>query len=354
MVYYLANTHTNIINLSQTTHKTEKIKMSTYKTLAKTQSKDFVILNLTDTQLSNEEWNDGHQNRKILEYTITELIRRSKPDLITISGDIAWAGNNIAYDKFADFIESFHIPWAPIFGNHDNQGGPELVDYVATRYMKRQHCLFEKGDPALGNGNYVITITEQGNLITALLLLDSHDKEHYLDESGKECEAWSKLTPAQIEWYKEQVRHLKALGCKDSILITHIPINAYRAASSCAYKKSVKLQELTLSETLGDECWEDGYKDSTGVQYEDISSFPLDDGVFAAVKEMGLTKHVIAGHDHCNNWMIRYEGIQLIFALNTGPGCYWNPILNGGTVIQITEDGVKDIHHEYVDVSHLI
>ena len=89
--------------------------MPTQKILQKRQGKDFIILNLTDTQLSNEEWDEGHPNRKILEYTITELIQRSNPDLITISGDIAWAGHDIAYDKFADFIESFHIPWAPIF-----------------------------------------------------------------------------------------------------------------------------------------------------------------------------------------------------------------------------------------------
>ena len=328
--------------------------MPTQKILQKRQGKDFIILNLTDTQLSNEEWNEGHPNRKILEYTITELIQRSKPDLITISGDIAWAGNDIAYDKFADFIESFHIPWAPIFGNHDNQGGPELVENVATRYMKRPYCLFEKGDPALGNGNYVVSIAENDELITALLLLDSHDRENYVNVDGKEYEAWSKLTPAQIEWYKEQIQLLKEKGCKDAVLITHIPINAYRQASACAFKKDINLKEITPTQSLGGECWEDGYKESIGVQYEDISSFPLDDGVFSAVKETGLTTHILVGHDHVNNWMIRYEGINLIFALNTGPGCYWNPILNGGTVISITDDGVKDVHHEYVDVSHLL
>ena len=37
--------------------------------LNKTAGRDFVILNLTDTQLSNEEWADGSQKRAILEYT---------------------------------------------------------------------------------------------------------------------------------------------------------------------------------------------------------------------------------------------------------------------------------------------
>ena len=52
------------------------------KALNKQRDKDFKILNLTDTQLSNEEWAEGHKHRAILEYTLTELVERVKPDLI--------------------------------------------------------------------------------------------------------------------------------------------------------------------------------------------------------------------------------------------------------------------------------
>ena len=41
----------------------------------------------------------------------------------------------------------------------------------------------------------------------------------------------------------------------------------------------------------------------------------------------------------------------MIFALKTGLGCYWNPILNGGTVLKVNETGVCEVHHEFVDVS---
>ena len=39
----------------------------------------------------------------------------------------------------------------------------------------------------------------------------------------------------------------------------------------------------------------------------------------------------------------------MVYALKTGAGCYWEPELNGGTVVKIGKDGVKDIYHEYVD-----
>jgi len=54
------------------------------------------------------------------------------------------------------------------------------------------------------------------------------------------------------------------------------------------------------------------------------------------------------GHDHNNNWIIRHRGIRFVFSLKTGPGCYWEPELNGGTVIKITSNGIGDIYHEYV------
>ena len=134
-------------------------------TLQKTPGKDFKILNLTDPQLSNGEWAEGHQNRDILIHTLTELVKTVDPDLITITGDLSWAGNHDAYDALADLLDTFGKPWAPVWGNHDNQGGAETVDMVATRYLTHPLCVYEKGDPSLGNGNYVVAIEENGKVV---------------------------------------------------------------------------------------------------------------------------------------------------------------------------------------------
>ena len=322
--------------------------------LQKKPGKDFVVLNITDTQLDNAEWGDGHVNRQILEYTVTELIKRTQPDLITVSGDLAWAGNEHAYKMLALFLESFNIPWAPIWGNHDNQGGAEIIEKVANEYLTMPHCVYEKGDPAFGNGNYVIGIEENGKLVEAIFMLDSHDREKCVDENGTEQVFWAKLTKAQIAWYKEQADALKAKGCKDSTIILHIPIYAYRLAAGAAYKASIERKEVTIEQADGTECWNDGYTDSVGVQHEAISSHEFEDGVFEVIKEKAFTKHVVAGHDHVNNFMISYEGVKLIFALKTGAGCYWEPTLNGGTVLKINSDGVYNVAHEYVDISQII
>lgn len=322
--------------------------------LKKNPNKDFIILNLTDPQLGDPEWEDGHVNRRIVEHTITQLVEKVQPDLITVSGDLAWAGYDHAYQMFGSLIESFQIPWTVVWGNHDNQNGAEYIEKLANMYMQFPHCLYEKGDSALGNGNYVIVIEENEKPVEALIMMDTHNQDDYVDAEGNTQRVWSKLTPAQIEWYKEQVRGLKEMGCKDSSVILHIPIHAYSLASAAAYKTDVKLNELTLEQSYGKECWNEGYEDSVGVQYEGIACYPDDEGMFAAIKEMDNTKLVIAGHDHVNNWMIRYEGVLLVYGLKVGPGCYWNSRLNGGTVLKINENGVFEVSHEYVDVSKIM
>ena len=83
-------------------------------TLNKTKDKDFIVLNLSDPQLGNGEWDEGHQNRRILTETVKILVDRVHPDLITVSGDLSWAGNTAAYEQLASFLDSLQIPWAPV------------------------------------------------------------------------------------------------------------------------------------------------------------------------------------------------------------------------------------------------
>ena len=323
------------------------------KILQKRPGKDFVVLNLTDTQLANCEWEDGHINRRILEYTVTELVDRLQPDLITLSGDLAWAGHAEAYDKLAAFLDGFGIPWSPVWGNHDNQEGPEHIAGVVERFSKCKNFCYESGDPAIGNGNYVICIEEEGRVVSAIVMMDSHDREPHTNAAGETWNQWARLTKPQLAWYTRQMEGLKEQGCQDVSVIMHIPIYAYRLATKAAYKATVDHEKLTLEESLGVDCWNEGYTGSIGVQYEGIGSYPEDDGALEVFQNSGITKRILSGHDHVNNWIIRYEGIQMVYTLKTGPGCYWRPSLNGGTVLKIGEKGVYDVVHEYVDASHI-
>ena len=69
------------------------------KILEKKKDKDFIILNLSDPQMSDNEWKKGHAYREIIEYTVKELVKRINPDLITITGDVAWAEHYTSYEN---------------------------------------------------------------------------------------------------------------------------------------------------------------------------------------------------------------------------------------------------------------
>ena len=322
--------------------------------LKKKKEQDFVILNLTDTQLSDKEWEEGHIARNVLTHTVTSLIERIQPDLITITGDLAWAGHHHSYEMLAELLDSFSIPWAPVWGNHDNQGGVEEIEHVISIFEKYKNFTYERGEPSLGNGNYVIAVEEDGTPVEALIMMDTHDRLPFTLPNGETKKAWAKLSAEQLDWYSLQIDTLCELGCKEATLVTHIPIFAYKEAFYSAWKGVRPEKDVTYEESTNPELWNDGYKSSFGVKHEGVGSYPAEDGALDVILSCGLTKNLICGHEHVNNYVVEHKGIRFIYALKTGMGCYWEPCLNGGTVLRVNSDGVYEVSHEYVDISHLL
>lgn len=304
------------------------------KTFSKDASKDFVVLNLSDPQMGDENWGENSPHQAILEHTIRELVSRVHPDLITITGDVAWAEHYASYENLANLLDSTGIPWAPVWGNHDHQCGEGPLKKAADLLKAHPLCLLEDGDPAMGFSNYILTITENGQPVTALFMVDSHNSTE-VEENGEKRWAYDKLWPTQIDWIDTQATSLKQQGYKDGMMFLHIPLYCYRPAALTVFPGNCDAEA------------------ACGVQYEPVFSHPYDEGALDMIHRSGLITHVLAGHDHSNNFMIDYEDIRLMFAAKTGAGCYWNEKLNGGTVIRINSDGIYDAHHEFVNVAHI-
>ncbi len=315
---------------------------------------DFCILNLTDPQLTAEEWENDNKTGNIFKHTTESLIERVKPDLITLSGDLSYAGDFVSYKNFADYFDKFQIPWTCCFGNHDNQDGADSVEKVVSEYKKHKYFLFEDCDKSLGIGNFVILIEKNGKNAEGVIIMDTHDKVPYKSDAAGKNLAWGYLTKEQLCWYEKSVTQLKNMGCNDTMLITHIPIHAYNLAAKAAFKNPQNDKSITLEQSYGKEVWNKGYENSYGVWHEPLSTYPDDEGAFDLISELGSTKTVICGHNHINNWVSEYFGVRFVFATKTGCGSYWEPDINGGTVISVNDNGVNSVHHEYVDVSDLL
>ena len=315
--------------------------------IEKDPNRDFLILNFSDPQLTDSEWNEDAG--AIVTGTVKELTERVRPDLITLSGDLAWAGHRDSYARLADLMESCGVPWAPVFGNHDNQNGQEEVDSTLEIFSARKGFLFERGDPSLGCGNYVIAITEGGKPLHAVFMTDTHNLKPAVSPEGEAYKDWSDLNAEQIAWYEKTAAALKADGCPETTVIMHIPCYSFRQAFAAALKPGIDPLSVDPTDGAQTECWNEGYEDSFGVAFDGVSSYPVDNGFLDSVIAVGSTKTIICGHNHTTDFSVPYRGVRHVFSLKVGPGCFWDEKLNGGTVVRIDSNGHAEARHEFVD-----
>ena len=312
-----------------------------YVEIKKNPEEDFVILNLTDIQLGEENvfGKDGDYTKEL----ITKLVNEKKPDLITLSGDNAWG--YISYLEVIELIDSFGIPWAPVMGNHDGEGtGTEF--WAAYTLSKAENCLFQFGPEDMGYGNYIINITENDKIIHTLFMMDTHSNADFVVD-GETVGGYDHLWDNQQEWYKLAVNGIKELNggeVVESTVIFHIPVREYIDAWN----------EVSINQTEENPHGEGDAKNKLflfGARTEDCCPAPVNNGFFTLCKELGSTKNILVGHDHVNDYSVMYEGIRLSYSLKSGFGSYWTPEMIGGTTLNINSAGDVDIENHYYNLS---
>ncbi len=291
-------------------------------------NKDFVILNFADIQCHDGE--AFSQVGEFYEETIDKLIKKVQPDLITLTGDNAF--DPMAYLKLIKFLDSYNIPWAPVMGNADHTG---LVSEFWADYQlaESKNCLFDYGPEGMGDGNYIVNITENGKIIHTIFCMDSRHEDEKIDFK------YDHFHEDQMAWYKWAVEGIKAEAGKavPSTVVMHVPVTEYQNAWDSVYNKETG--ELAPEYKGREFC---KVHEGMGTPYEN-------NGFFDLAKELGSTKYMICGHDHKNCFDINYEGITLIYGMKTGYGCYWERETNGGTTLTIGSDGLAKIDHHYID-----
>lgn len=318
--------------------------------LQKDPEKDFVVLNLTDIQLTDHDLSPFTPVAVQTFLYIDELIKRTNPSLITISGDIG-CGYARATHAIATFIDSYGIPFAPVFGNHDHEIHSADANYTAEIFASYEHCLFQKGPKNLGVGNYMIHIMEGTRLVHTFFMMDSHDHATFKVD-GEEVYGYDHFWNGenqQLDWYYWAVNGITAYQGEvvPSTVIAHIPLVQFKDAFENAWDYD-KAPNPYDCEDYKNGCYK--YDTAFGVFWDGkVNSAPVDNGFFALMQAMGSTEHFIVGHDHTNNYSVMYEGIRLTYALKTGAGCYWNKRLNGGTTITVGSDGHATVAHEYIE-----
>lgn len=310
------------------------------ETIEKRPGEDFKILQITDTQL----YMLLGDNKAALEMVET-LVTEQNPDLVVMTGDnVSALFTDTLVKKTIRCMDRLDVPWAPVFGNHDGEGRADLA-WQGEQYASAKNCLYRPGPSNVsGAGNYIVNVTENGNIVQSLIMMDSHNKVNYGTSSAD-----AYIEYDQIAWYRWAVEKAseKQFGeynpsdgkVIDSMTFFHIAIPEMKTAMAPYLDADGR---GSVPPELGFGCIEEG-----------IASPPVNSGLFDAVKEMGSTKYMFFGHDHANSASIVYEGIRLTYGMKTGPSPKpWNDAVDyGGTMITV-KDGSKDVTVEHIVAGH--
>lgn len=299
--------------------------------LIKEKGKEFRLLNLTDIHFSDYGYrmflNPEH------ELLMRRLIETEKPDMIMLTGDIVCGDESVYYSirHLTDLFDSYGIPWAPVFGNHDDESNCDL-NYLADVMMSSSCCLMKKGDPEMGVGNYIVNIAEKNddgslNVVSSLLFMDSHHSQ-----PNEKQQRW-------VKWACSGINALTDDQAEVSVIM-HIPLPEYQYA----YDAFCNPQTGKWAEGSN------GYgKCNEKICCErDANGDPVQRGFFNVLKEAGTVKHVICGHEHMNDFSVEYEGIRLTYCMKLGRSSGYQPGFNGGSVFTFDDKGIAKIEHKSI------
>ncbi|KAK2738766.1 hypothetical protein FQN57_006934 [Myotisia sp. PD_48] len=165
---------------------------------------------------------------------LDRLLEEEKPDLVVLTGDQVNGDTapdaQTAIYKFADVFIKHKVPYAAIFGNHDDEGD---LDRAASMALLEQlpYSLSQRGPKDIdGVGNYVVEVLSKGSSSAlTLYLLDSHK---YTPDQNK-YPGYDWLKPSQINWFRSTAQglvkeHQHYTHIHMNLAFIHIPVPEYR------------------------------------------------------------------------------------------------------------------------------
>lgn len=70
------------------------------------------------------------------------MVEEVQPDLMLVLGDTTLtARNDIEYERFVRQMDRYEVPWACVFGNHDDEGRADKAKLVDILLTSKMDCL---------------------------------------------------------------------------------------------------------------------------------------------------------------------------------------------------------------------
>ncbi|EGP92254.1 unnamed protein product [Zymoseptoria tritici ST99CH_1A5] len=216
---------------------------------------------------------------------IEKILDDEKPDMVVLSGDQvegpqAPDTQSAIFKMVAPLVER-SIPYAAIFGNHDDEGSQSLRRPAQMSILETLPFSLSEAGPAEadGTGNYYVEVMAHSNQHSALTLymLDTHS----LSPDEKKYHGYDWIKPSQTKWFKTTSQelkrsraHIKYSHIHMDMAFIHIPLPEY------AEKANIR---------AGGE-WKEG-----------VTAPGYNSHFYDALHEEGVVS-VGCGHDHVNDY----------------------------------------------------
>ncbi len=307
----------------------------------------FVILQVSDAQ-------DMHIPRRGMFKMLNKVYDRVKPDLIVLTGDNI-LGNHIndapignrqnvktkegtlkrmkkALGYLLDPIEKRKIPFAFIYGNHDDKNCITKKEQ-AEIYGGYEYCVpYNLDNNKLDCDTYNIPISSSNSNKTAfnLWMLDSAGA----DDNGEN--SYEYVKPETIAWYEHKSAELQKENGGEpimSIMFQHIPVPQTQEL----FEKCDKNDKYAIK-TRDGKFYRLNQNKANGFAFEYLETISEDFGQLDALKRRGDVCALVFGHDHLNCFTAEIDGINIVQTPGASFRSYGNVVSRGVRVFELDEN----------------
>lgn len=305
----------------------------------------FVILQVSDAQ-------DMHIPRRGMFKMLNKFYDKINPDLIVLTGDNI-LGNHIndapignrqnvktkegtlkrmkkALGYLLDPIEERKIPFAFVYGNHDDRNCITKKEQ-AEIYGSYDYCVpYNLTDDSVDCDTYNVPIfsSDSERIAYNIWMIDSAGA----DDNGDN--GFEYVKPEAIEWYEAQSKSLadETGAPVMSLMFQHIPVP--------------QTKELFIECDEGDKLAvkaRDGkfYKldpeKAAGFAFEYAETTSEDYGQLDAIRRCGDVCALVFGHDHLNCFTAELDGVNIVQTPGASFRSYGNMVSRGVRVFEIDE-----------------
>ncbi len=273
----------------------------------------------TIVQFTDLHWQNGEPPDRQTAALMVQVLDGERPDFVVLTGDLIDGSN--CRDPAASLravvapILERSLPWAAVFGNHDDEGALSRADLMAVQ-RELPGCRSESGPKNVsGTGNYMLQVLPARGEGTPTVL-------YFLDSGSyapPEIGGYAWIEHDQVAWYLETSAGLTRAyeGVRlPALAFFHIPLPEYN------------------------EVWDEHL--CQGVKLEEICGPRINSGFFAALYTQGDVCGTFVGHDHVNDFEGTLHGIRLCYGRASGFNTYGRAgFARGARVIQLQE-GMRD------------